>query len=125
VQTTADRVVGIFVPAILLLSLATWMYWIFHGSFTTDAVMNAVSVLVIACPCALGLATPLAILVGTTKGASKGILIKGGDVIEKSRNIGIIVLDKTGTLTEGRPVLSSFKGTGISDTEGLAPCFLA
>ncbi|MBI5098326.1 MAG: heavy metal translocating P-type ATPase metal-binding domain-containing protein [Nitrospirae bacterium] len=119
VQTTADRVVGIFVPAILLLSFATWMYWIFHGSFTTDAVMNAVSVLVIACPCALGLATPLAILVGTTKGASKGILIKGGDVIEKSKNIGIIVLDKTGTLTEGRPVLSSFKGIGMSDTEAL------
>lgn len=119
VQTTADRVVGIFVPAILLLSLATWMYWIFHGSFTTDAVMNAVSVLVIACPCALGLATPLAILAGTTKGASKGILIKGGDVIEKSRNIGIIVLDKTGTLTEGRPVLRSFKGTGMPDMEAL------
>jgi Cu2+-exporting ATPase len=119
VQTTADRVVGIFVPAILLLSFATWMYRIFHGSFTTDAVMNAVSVLVIACPCALGLATPLAILVGTAKGASKGILIKGGDVIEKSKNIGIIVLDKTGTLTEGRPVLSSFKGIGISDMEAL------
>jgi Cu2+-exporting ATPase len=119
VQTTADRVVGIFVPAILLLSFATWLYWIFHGSFTTNAVMNAVSVLVIACPCALGLATPLAILVGTTKGASKGILIKGGDVIEKSKNIGIIVLDKTGTLTEGRPILSSFKGIGISDTEAL------
>jgi len=119
VQTATDRVVGYFVPVILLLSLTTCMYWMFHGSATKDAVMNAVSVLVIACPCALGLATPLAILVGTTRGASKGILIKGGDVIEKSKNIGIIVLDKTGTLTEGRPVLGSFNGIGISDTEAL------
>jgi len=119
VQTATDRVVGYFVPAILFLSLTTCMYWMFHGSDTKDAVMNAVSVLVIACPCALGLATPLAILVGTTRGASKGILIKGGDVIEKSKNIGIIVLDKTGTLTEGRPVLGSFGGIGISDTETL------
>ena len=119
VQAATDRVVGYFVPAILLLSFSTCMYWMFHGDATKDAVMNAVSVLVIACPCALGLATPLAILVGTTRGASKGILIKGGDVIEKSKNIGIIVLDKTGTLTQGRPVLGSFSGIGISDTEAL------
>jgi len=119
VQTATDRVVGYFVPAILLLSITTCIYWMYHGSATKDAVMNAVSVLVIACPCALGLATPLAILIGTTRGASKGILIKGGDVIEKSKNIEIIVLDKTGTLTEGRPVLGLFSGIGISDAEAL------
>ncbi len=120
VQTAADRVVGYFVPGVLLLSLATYIYWAFQCGVTADdAVMNAVSVLVIACPCALGLATPLAILAGTTCGASKGILIKGGDVIEKSKNIGVVVLDKTGTITEGRPVLASFRGIGISDADAL------
>ncbi len=68
--------------------------------------MNAVSVLVIACPCALGLATPLAILIGTSHGASRGILMKGGDVIEKAASVDFVVLDKTGTITEGKPVLS-------------------
>ncbi len=120
VQALADRVVGVFVPSVLLLSLATCIYWIFNGATTTEAVMNSVSVLVIACPCALGLATPLAILTASTRGASKGILIKGGDVIEKSKNTGVVILDKTGTITEGSPVLSSYKGIGISDAEALS-----
>jgi heavy metal translocating P-type ATPase len=81
--------------------------------------MNAVSVMVIACPCALGLATPLAILIGTSNGASRGILIKGGDVIEKAASIDFAVLDKTGTITEGKPVLSEASGVGIPDSEAL------
>lgn len=120
VQALADRVVGVFVPSVLLLSLATCIYWIFNGASATEAVMNSVSVLVIACPCALGLATPLAILTASTRGASKGILIKGGDVIEKSKHTGVVILDKTGTITEGRPVLSSYKGIGVSDAEALS-----
>ena len=74
--------------------------------------MNAVSVLVIACPCALGLATPLAILIGTSFGASRGILIKGGDVIEKTATIDTVVLDKTGTITEGKPFLTGSMASG-------------
>jgi Cu2+-exporting ATPase len=119
VQALADRVVGYFVPAIILLSLATCIFWLFHGGLLTQAMMNAVSVIVIACPCALGLATPLAVLIGTTKGASKGILIKGGDIIEKAKNIDTIILDKTGTITEGKPHLALYKGIGVPDDEAL------
>ena len=119
VQALVDRVVRIFVPAVLLLSLATGLYWFFAGTSPSLAMMNAVSVLVIACPCALGLATPLAILIGTTHGASRGILIKGGDVIEKSKRIDVVVFDKTGTITEGKQALSFFRGSGMSDDEAL------
>jgi len=119
IQAFADRVVGWFVPAVLALALATLLGWMYAGAPASQAVMNAVSVLVIACPCALGLATPLAILIGTSHGASRGILIKGGDVIEKTAKIDSVVLDKTGTLTEGKPVLSGFFGVGITDQEAL------
>jgi len=119
VQMFADRVVGFFVPSILLISVMTFIFWFLSGHQATAAVMSSVSVLVIACPCALGLATPLAILIGTARGASKGILIKGGDVIEKSKAIDTVVLDKTGTLTKGKPVLNAFTGTGMPDSEAL------
>ncbi len=119
IQTIADRVVGFFVPAVLLLSAITGLAWLFYGSTPTGAIMNSISVLVIACPCALGLATPLAVLMGTTKGASSGILIKGGDIIERARNIDTVVLDKTGTITESKPELVSYKEIGISDIEAL------
>lgn len=119
VQALVDRVVGIFVPAVLLISLATGLYWLVAGSSASLAVMNAVSVLVIACPCALGLATPLAILIGTTHGASRGILIKGGDVIEKSKHINVVVFDKTGTITEGKQMLSFYRGCGMPDDDAL------
>ncbi|MBI4825194.1 MAG: heavy metal translocating P-type ATPase [Nitrospirae bacterium] len=119
VQALADKVVGIFVPAVLFLGFVTGLgWWIYSGS-PANAVMNSVSVLVIACPCALGLATPLAMLIGTTSGASKGILIKGGDIIERAKGIDTVVLDKTGTVTEGRPLLKSFKGIGCSDEDAL------
>jgi Cu2+-exporting ATPase len=119
VQALADRVTGIFVPAVLILAFLTGIIWLLYSGRPAGAVMNSVSVLVIACPCALGLATPLAILVGTTRGASKGILIKGGDIIERAKGIDTVLLDKTGTITEGRPVLKTFKGIGISDNEAL------
>jgi len=119
IQAVADRVVGYFVPAVLLVSVLTFAGWLFLGAPVSQAVMNAVSVLVIACPCALGLATPLAILIGTSFGASKGILIKGGDVIEKTAGIDTVVLDKTGTITEGKPFLIGSYGVGITDSEAL------
>jgi len=119
VQALADRMVSVFVPIVLFLSVFTAGYWIFRGGPVSVAVMNAVSVLVIACPCSLGLATPLAILIGTTYGASRGILMKGGDVIERAKNIDTVIFDKTGTITAGKPSLIDFHGIGRSDAEAL------
>ncbi|MDH4164253.1 MAG: heavy metal translocating P-type ATPase [Nitrospirota bacterium] len=120
VQAFADKVVGIFVPLVLLISFCTATYWWLTGAGASVAVMNAVSVLVIACPCALGLATPLAILIGTSYGASKGVLIKGGDVIERARKIDLVVFDKTGTITLGKPALVHYRGIGMTDSKALA-----
>ena len=117
IQAAADRVVGWFVPAVFLIALATFLGWLHLGAPASRAVMNAVSVLVIACPCAIGLATPLAILIGTSSGALRGILIKGGDVIEKAAGVDFVVLDKTGTVTEGKPVLAELFGIGMTDAE--------
>ncbi len=119
VQALVDRVVGLFVPAVLFLSLGTGVTWFYFGKDMAGALMNAISVLVIACPCALGLATPLAILIGTTRGASKGILIKGGDIIERARKIDTVIFDKTGTITEGKQEVLSYRGIGITDKEAL------
>ena len=123
VQALTDRMIGYFVPAVLLLSLITCIIWLMYGREVERAFMNAVSVLVIACPCALGLATPLAVLIGTTRGASKGILIKGGDIIERARKIDTVVLDKTGTITQGKPRLLLYTGIGVHDDEALALAF--
>ena len=120
IQSVADRVVGYFVPAVLLIALLTFLGWMYQGAPIARAMMNAVSVMVIACPCALGLATPLAILIGTSHGASRGILIKGGDVIEKAAKVDFVVLDKTGTITEGKPVLSQCFAIGMPDSEVLS-----
>ena len=119
VQKTADRITGIFVPAVLAVSMFTGLGWALYGSSIANAVMHSVAVLVIACPCALGLATPLAILVGTTRAASQGILIKGGDIIERAKKLDTVIFDKTGTITEGKPRLESYKGIGITDDEAL------
>ncbi len=102
VQRLADRVSAVFVPVVLLLSLLTLAGWIATGNSTQEAFTAAVAVLIIACPCALGLATPTALLVGTGRGAQLGILIRGPEVLESTRRVDTIVLDKTGTLTEGR-----------------------
>jgi Cu2+-exporting ATPase len=119
VQALADRVVGIFVPSILILSITTGIGWFLHKGSLSMAIMNSISVLVIACPCALGLATPLTILAGTGLLASRGIVIKRTEIIERLRNTDTVVFDKTGTLTEGRPGVVSFKAWGISEEEAL------
>jgi Cu+-exporting ATPase len=102
VQRLADRVSGVFVPVVIVLALATLAGWLAVGAGASAAFTAAVSVLIIACPCALGLATPTALLVGTGRGAQLGILIKGPEVLESTRRVDTVVLDKTGTVTTGR-----------------------
>ncbi|MDQ1508435.1 MAG: P-type Cu+ transporter, partial [Actinomycetota bacterium] len=105
VQRLADRISAVFVPIVIVLSAATLLGWLVNGSGATAAFTAAVAVLIIACPCALGLATPTALMVGTGRGAQLGILIKGPEVLESTRAIDTVVLDKTGTVTTGRMVL--------------------
>ncbi|MEV6157108.1 heavy metal translocating P-type ATPase [Nonomuraea sp. NPDC052129] len=105
VQRLADRISGIFVPIVIALAVGTLGYWLGTGNGAAAAFTAAVAVLIIACPCALGLATPTALLVGTGRGAQLGILIKGPEVLESTRKVDTIVLDKTGTVTEGKMTL--------------------
>ncbi|MEH2270552.1 MAG: heavy metal translocating P-type ATPase [Nostoc sp.] len=108
IQRLADQVTGWFVPAVIAVAIATFVIWfIFTGNLTL-ATMTTVGVLIIACPCALGLATPTSVMVGTGKGAENGILIKGADSLELAHKIKTIVLDKTGTLTQGKPTVTDF-----------------
>jgi P-type Cu+ transporter len=102
IQRLVDRISGIFVPIVIAIALATLLGWLFVTGDGGDAFTAAVAVLIIACPCALGLATPTALMVGTGRGAQLGIVIKGPEVLEQSRRIGTVVLDKTGTVTEGK-----------------------
>jgi len=104
-QRLADTISSYFVPVVLALALLTFVGWLVVGGSLTMALTAAIAVLIIACPCALGLATPAAIMVGTGKAAEYGILIRGGEALEKARKIDTIVLDKTGTLTRGKPVV--------------------
>jgi heavy metal translocating P-type ATPase len=102
VQRLADRLAGVLVPAVLAVAVVTFVLWAVAGRNPSAGVMAAVAVLVVACPCSLGLATPAAVLVGTGRGAAMGVLVKGGEVLEQARDVDTVVLDKTGTLTEGR-----------------------
>ena len=123
VQRLADRVSGIFVPVVILLSLATLAAWLLTGHSPTAAFSAAVAVLIIACPCALGLATPTALLVGTGRGAQLGILIKGPQVLESTRRVDTIVLDKTGTVTTGRMSVAAVHaaaGETVAEVQTLA-----
>ncbi|MEV7797447.1 HAD-IC family P-type ATPase, partial [Streptomyces sp. NPDC087512] len=104
-QRLADRVSGVFVPVVIVLALGTLGFWLGNGAGWTAAFTAAVAVLIIACPCALGLATPTALLVGTGRGAQLGMLIKGPEVLESTRRVDTVVLDKTGTVTTGRMTL--------------------
>jgi len=104
-QRLADRISGIFVPIVIAIAVGTFGFWAGTGGAIADAFTAAVAVLIIACPCALGLATPTALMVGTGRGAQLGILIKGPEVLETTRSIDTIVLDKTGTITTGRMTL--------------------
>jgi Cu2+-exporting ATPase len=103
VQRLADRVAAFFVPAVALTALATLLFWSWQGAEGITPLLNAVAVLVVACPCALGLATPTAVLVASGSAASRGILFRGGDVLEATGKLTVAAFDKTGTLTEGRP----------------------
>ncbi|MBI3221192.1 MAG: heavy metal translocating P-type ATPase [Bacteroidetes bacterium] len=119
VQKLVDKIAGIFVPVVIviaILSFITW--WVFGGeNGITQGLMALVTVLVIACPCALGLATPTAIMVGVGKGAENGILIKDAESLERAKNINTIVLDKTGTITEGKPVVTDIMWFGNSASQ--------
>ncbi|MHC1722815.1 MAG: heavy metal translocating P-type ATPase [Aminipila sp.] len=102
----ADKIAGIFVPIVIGIALITAIIWLLMGADFEFALSSAISVLVISCPCALGLATPVAIMVGTGKGAENGILIKSGEALELAHSVNCVVLDKTGTITEGRPIVT-------------------
>jgi Cu+-exporting ATPase len=115
VQRLADRVSSVFVPIVIALSVGTLAFWLGAGAGTSAAFTAAVAVLIIACPCALGLATPTALLVGTGRGAQLGILIKGPEVLESTRRIDTVVLDKTGTVTTGRMSLVDITPAGGVD----------
>ncbi|WP_405440492.1 heavy metal translocating P-type ATPase [Streptomyces avidinii] len=118
VQRLADQVSGIFVPVVLALALGTWITWLLITDDPTAAFTAAVAVLIIACPCALGLATPTALMVGTGRGAQLGILIKGPEVLESTRRVDTVVLDKTGTVTTGRMTLDGvFTAAGVDERE--------
>jgi P-type Cu+ transporter len=119
VQRLADRISGVFVPIVIALAVGTLGYWIGTGNGVTAAFTAAVAVLIIACPCALGLATPTALLVGTGRGAQLGILIKGPEVLENTRRIDTVVLDKTGTVTAGRMTLVDTVTDGADTDEAL------
>lgn len=117
IQKLADKVASIFVPIVLIISVITFLiWWLVLGSLTT-AIISAVAVLVIACPCALGLATPTAIMVGTGKGAQRGILIKNGEILQSAGKITTIILDKTGTITLGKPEMQEIFSLKDEDNE--------
>jgi Cu+-exporting ATPase len=123
VQRLADRVSAVFVPIVIVLSLLTLGGWLLAGASAATAFTAAVAVLIIACPCALGLATPTALMVGTGRGAQMGVLIKGPEILEQTRRVDTIVLDKTGTVTEGKMELAEvalLNGTTRADVLRLA-----
>ncbi len=117
-QRLADKISAVFVPVVIGLALATLAFWLGNGAGWAAAFTAAVAVLIIACPCALGLATPTALMVGTGRGAQLGILIKGPEVLESTRRVDTIVLDKTGTVTTGRmTLLATHTAEGVTETE--------
>lgn len=119
IQKLADKVAGIFVPIVVAIALVTFAAWLLAGGENAFnfALVNFVAVLIIACPCALGLATPTAIMVGTGLGANHGILIKNGESLELAHKISTIILDKTGTITEGKPTVTDLVTDGIPENE--------
>lgn len=119
VQKLVDRISAVFVPIVVAIAIVTFAVWLATGAETVDAILAAVAVLVIACPCALGLATPTALMVGTGAAARNGILIKDADALERAHDVNVVVFDKTGTLTAGQPVLSNISPVGISELEAL------
>jgi Cu+-exporting ATPase len=114
IQKLADKISGIFVPIVLVLAVATFLIWLRVDGDFSYALINAISVLVIACPCALGLATPITIVVASGLAAREGILVKDAAALERAHKLSVLVLDKTGTLTEGKPAISSLRPSAAS-----------
>ena len=121
IQGLADKVAAIFVPAVLATSVLTFVLWMWLGPapHIGHAIVNAVAVLIIACPCALGLATPMSIMVGVGRGAQEGVLVKNGDALERLEKVDTLVVDKTGTLTDGKPKLVDILSEPGFDADGL------
>ncbi|RZV48319.1 MAG: copper-translocating P-type ATPase [Acidimicrobiales bacterium] len=117
VQRLADRVAAVFVPAAILTALVTLVAWLVLGNEAGESFTASVAVLIIACPCALGLATPLGIMVGTGRGAQLGVIIKGGEVLEDTRAVDAVIVDKTGTITEGAMTLTDVQTADLSDAD--------
>ncbi|MDT7513782.1 heavy metal translocating P-type ATPase [Rhodoferax mekongensis] len=120
IQRLVDQVSAVFVPVVLVIALATLLGWYFTGNSFEVALINAVAVLVIACPCALGLATPAAIMAGTGVAAKFGILIKDAQALEVAHTVNVVAFDKTGTLTVGQPRLTALVAVGLTDDQALA-----
>ena len=121
VQRLADKVAGVFVPVVLVIAIATFAAWYLSTGSVEQALITSIAVLIIACPCAMGLATPTAIMAGSGRGAEMGVLIRGGEVFERSGKLDAVVLDKTGTLTEGRMTVTDVVTTGnLTEAEVLA-----
>jgi Cu+-exporting ATPase len=119
IQKLVDKIASVFVPIVIVIALITFLIWLFigdHNSFS-QALVNFVAVLIVACPCALGLATPTAIIVASGLGASNGVLIRNGESLELAQNISTIIFDKTGTITEGKPIVSEIVVNNISEDE--------
>jgi Cu+-exporting ATPase len=116
----ADKIAGIFVPVVMVIAFAAFVIWLLAGASFEFALSIGIAVLVISCPCALGLATPVAIMVGTGEGAKNGILIKSGEALETAHRIDTVVMDKTGTITKGRPVVTDVLPLGVSLEELVA-----
>ncbi len=125
VQKLVDKIAGVFVPIVIVLALLSLVVWMVFGGENgfTQGLLAMVTVLVIACPCALGLATPTALMVGIGNGAEQGILIKDAESLELAKNVNAVVLDKTGTITEGKPTLSELKWFELDNNEALAILF--
>ena len=119
IQNLADRISGYFVPVVILISIATFVVWWLLGPEPSMVygLVNAIAVLIIACPCALGLATPMSVMVGMGKGAENGVLIKNAEKLELLSDIDVLIVDKTGTVTEGKPSINSIQVFDDSITE--------
>ena len=116
IAKTADKIAAVFVPVVILIALVTAIVWLFFGN-AEEALSSAICVLVISCPCALGLATPVAVMLGTEQGAKNGILIKSGEALEIAHHVNCVVLDKTGTITNGKPVVTDVLPLSVSENE--------
>lgn len=121
IQKLTDKVSKIFVPVVIAISVLTFIFWYFFGGENRAifALVNALAVLIVACPCALGLATPMSVMVGIGKGARNGILIKNAEALEEMEKVNVIITDKTGTLTEGKPSLTQISSENILENEAL------